>query len=74
MKKKIIVEHGEQVAIAKILGCTPEMVCHALAFRKESFLARKIRKVAMEREIRKVAMERGGVEIELGTTQKQRIV
>ena len=65
MKKKIIVEHGEQVAIAKILGCTPEMVCHALAFRKESFLARKIRKVAMER---------GGVEIVLGTTQKQRIV
>lgn len=65
MKKKIIVEHGEQVAIAKILDCTPEMVCHALAFRKESFLARKIRKVAMER---------GGVEIELGTTQKQRIV
>lgn len=65
MKKKIIVEHGEQMAIAKIMGCTPEMVCHSLAFRKESFLARKIRKVAMER---------GGVLIEFGTMQKQRIL
>ena len=65
MKRKIIVEHGEQVAIAKIMGCTPEMVCHALAYRKESILAR---------QIRKVAIERGGIEIEMKTTAKQKIV
>ena len=61
MKKKIIVEYGEQAAIAKILGCTVEMVCHSLAFRKNSLLAR---------QIRKVAIERGGVEVELKTTAK----
>ena len=65
MKKKIIVEHGEQRAIAKIMDCTPEMVCYALAYRKNSLLARKIRKLAIER---------GGVEIELGTVPKQKIV
>lgn len=65
MKKKIVVEHGEQLAIAKILGCTQEMVCHSLAYRKNSILARKIRKVAIER---------GGVEIEIGTIAKQQVV
>lgn len=65
MKRKIVVEHGEQRAIAQIMGCTVEMVCHSLAFRKNSILAR---------QIRKVAVERGGVEVELNTTAKQKIV
>lgn len=65
MKKKIVVEHGEQRAIAQILGCSIEMVCHSLAYRKNSPLAR---------QIRKVAIERGGVEVELKTTAKQKIV
>lgn len=57
--------NGEQKAIAKILGCTPVSVCNALAFRKDTPLARKIRKVAMER---------GGVEVELKPVAKQRVV
>lgn len=64
MKKKIVVQHGENTAIAKILGCTHEYVCHALAYRKDTPLARRVRKVAMER---------GGVEVELRDVQKQRV-
>ncbi len=62
MKKKIVVEYGEQVAISKIMGCTVETVCRALAYRKNSHLARKIRKLALAR---------GGVEIEFGSAKKQ---
>lgn len=65
MKRKIVVEHGEQRAIAQIMGCTIEMVCHSLAFRKNSLLAR---------QIRKVAIERGGVEVEFITIPKQKIL
>lgn len=65
MKKKIVVQHGENTAIAKILGCTHEYVCHALAYRKDSVLARKIRKVAMER---------GGVEVVIPEVARQRVV
>lgn len=65
MKKKIVVEHGEQQFIAKTLNCTREMVCHSLAYRKNSLLAR---------QIRKMAIERGGIEIEMGTVAKQKAV
>lgn len=64
MKKKIVVERGEQQAIAKLMGCTHEMVCHSLAFRKDTPLARKIRKVAEER---------GGVLVVLKPVAKQAI-
>jgi hypothetical protein len=49
MKRKIIVEHGEVLSIAKIFGCTRQMVGYSLSFKKNSLLARKIRKVAVER-------------------------
>lgn len=49
MKARIVVEYGEVTKIATLLGCTPEMVTHSLAFRKNSKLARSIRKMALER-------------------------
>jgi predicted transcriptional regulator len=49
MKRRILVERGEVKSIAKIMGCTPNMVSYSLAFSKNSFLARKIRKAAIER-------------------------
>lgn len=54
MKRKVVVEHGEQKKIAALMDCTPEMVSYSLAFRKNSKLARAIRKLAIER---------GGVEV-----------
>lgn len=54
MKRRIIVEYGEVANIAKMMGCTYEMVSHSLAFRKNTDLARRIRKMALMR---------GGVEI-----------
>jgi len=49
MKRKILVDRGEVLRIAKLLGCTREMVSYSINFQKNSLLARKIRKVAMER-------------------------
>ncbi|WP_294549608.1 ArsR family transcriptional regulator [uncultured Bacteroides sp.] len=49
MKARIVVEYGEVSKIAGLLGCSPEMVTHSLAFRKNSKLARSIRKLALER-------------------------
>lgn len=54
MKKRIIVEYGEVRRIAHLMNCTPEMVSHSLAFRKDTRLARAIRKMALMR---------GGVEV-----------
>lgn len=54
MKRRIVVEYGEVANIAKLMGCTYEMVSHSLAFRKDTDLARRIRKMALAR---------GGVEI-----------
>lgn len=65
MKRKIVVERGESQKIAKILGCTPVMVCYALAYKKNTLLAQKIRKVALER---------GGVEVVMRAVAKQRAV
>lgn len=49
MKARIVVEYGEVSKIAGLLGCSPEMVTHSLAFRKNSKLARSIRKLALDR-------------------------
>ena len=54
MKRRIVVEHGEVSRIAKLMGCTYEMVSHSLAYRKNTDLARRIRRMALLR---------GGVEI-----------
>lgn len=58
MKRRIVVEYGEVNKIAELIGCTNVMVSHALAFRKNSRLARSIRKFALER---------GGTEIGVDT-------
>ena len=49
MKARIVVEYGEVSKIASLMGCSPEMVTHSLAFRKNSKLARSIRKLALDR-------------------------
>lgn len=54
MKRRIIVERGEISHIAQLMGCTREMVGHSLAFRKDTDLARRIRRLAILR---------GGIEI-----------
>lgn len=54
MKRRIVVEHGEVSRIARLMGCTYEMVSHSLAYRKNTDLARRIRRMALLR---------GGVEI-----------
>lgn len=54
MKRRIVVEHGEVTNIAKLMGCTCAMVSYSLAYRKNTDLAQRIRKMALMR---------GGVEI-----------
>lgn len=54
MKKRIVVEHGEVKRIALLMNCTWEMVSHSLAYRKDTKLARAIRKMALMR---------GGIEV-----------
>ena len=54
MKKRIIVEHGEVKRIPLLMNCTYEMVSHSLAYRKDTKLAKAIRKMALMR---------GGVEV-----------
>lgn len=49
MKERIVVEYGEVNKIAELMRCTREMVSHSLAFRTNSYLARAIRKLAIER-------------------------
>lgn len=49
MKKRIIVEHGEVKRIALLMNCTYEMVSHSLAYRKDTKLAKAIRKMALMR-------------------------
>lgn len=55
MKERIVVEYSEVGKIAGLLGCSREMVSHSLAFRKNSKLARSIRKLAIERGGTKVS-------------------
>lgn len=54
MKKRIIVEYGEVRRIAHLMNCTEVMVSHSLAYRKDTKLAKSIRKIALMR---------GGVEV-----------
>ena len=46
---KFYAGEGIMGKIAGLLGCSREMVSHSLAFRKNSKLARSIRKLAIER-------------------------
>ena len=54
MGRKIVVEQGEVTAIAKLMGCTTVFVSYALNFRKNSELAKRIRRMALLR---------GGIEV-----------
>ena len=49
MKRRIIVEHAEVKRIALLMNCTYEMVSHSLAYRKDTKLAKAIRKMALMR-------------------------
>lgn len=55
MRRKIVLEYGDIAKIAKLMGCTPEMVSKSVNFKKNSLLARKIRFVALK--------QFGGVEV-----------
>lgn len=48
MKERIVVERGYVNRIAQMKNCSREMVGHSLAFRKNTRLARSIRKLALE--------------------------
>jgi hypothetical protein len=54
MRRIVSGAHGDGKRLAKLFGCSEQMVTYALHFKKNSLLARKIRKAAMER---------GGVDI-----------
>ena len=49
MKKRIVVEYGEVKRIALLMNCTYETVSRALAYKKDTKLARSIRKMALMR-------------------------
>lgn len=55
MNRRIVMDRGNVLKIAKSMNCTREMVSKALNFKKDSMLARKIRYVAKE--------QYGGIEI-----------
>jgi hypothetical protein len=61
MKRKIVVETGECNELAKLFGCSLQMVSYSLNFKKNSLLARKIRAAAIKR---------GGVDISGLVSQK----
>lgn len=48
MHRKIILDYGKSKQIAKVMDCTVEMVSKSVNFKKNSLLARKIRKVAVD--------------------------
>lgn len=57
MSKKIVLEHGNAVALGKRLGVCRKTVHNALNFRSDSQLERKIRFVAV-RDFRGVEIEK----------------
>lgn len=63
MKRKIVVEHGEVNKIAYLMNCTREMVSHSLCYRKDTQLAKSIRKMAIMR---------GGMGVVFGRNQNQK--
>lgn len=54
MRRRIVVEQGEVTAIARLMGCTTVFVSYAINFRRDSELARRIRRMALLR---------GGIEV-----------
>ena len=61
-KKRIVLEYGEAKRIAYLMNCTREMVSHRLKYRKDTKLAKAIRKMAIMR---------GGVEVSLEQDRKE---
>ena len=57
-----MVEHGEVGEISRLMGCTRQMVNNSLAFRKDTDLAKRIRKMAIMR---------GGQEICFGEPKRE---
>ena len=55
MNRRIVMDRGNVVKIAKTMNCTREMVSKALNFKKDTDLARRIRHVAKS--------QYGGIEI-----------
>lgn len=55
MNKRIVMDRGSVLKLAKSMNCTREMVSKALNFKKDTVLARKIRHVAKD--------QYGGIEI-----------
>lgn len=55
MKKRIVVEYGNVKKLSEALNCTQQMTTLSLAYKRNSILARKIRRVAVE--------QYGGVEV-----------
>ncbi|MGM9759697.1 MAG: ArsR family transcriptional regulator [Parabacteroides sp.] len=49
MRKKIVVEHGDVNEISRLMGCTRQMVNKSLSYRKNTDLAKRIRKMAIMR-------------------------
>lgn len=49
MRKKVVVERGEVSEISRLMGCTRQMVNSSLAYRKDTDLAKRIRKMAILR-------------------------
>ena len=61
-KKRIVLEYGEAKRIAYLMNSTREMVSHSLNYRKDTKLAKAIRKMAITR---------GGVEVSLEQDRKE---
>lgn len=57
MNQKIFIERGEGAALARIFGVTKGCVSTALSFKKNSDLAKRIRKAAIERGGQLVSFE-----------------
>lgn len=55
MDKRIVIQRGDRVKLAKAMRCTVQMVSYSLNYAKDTELARKIRHVAKH--------EYGGVEV-----------
>lgn len=62
MRKKVVVEHGEVGEISRLMGCTRQMVNNSLTYRKDTDLARRIRKMAIMR---------GGQEVCFGESKRE---
>lgn len=62
MRKKVVVERGEVSEISRLMGCTRQMVNSSLAYRKDTDLAKRIRKMAILR---------GGQEVCFGEPKRE---